>query len=104
MDLNVFIVVSALWFGWLFGLYSRGLLTAQQPGSCFELPFGFFSPARSGTNRSFLRRDFGWREGAGGWLDDCALHRQKPSNHHSQTEKLRLDMLGINGARGFLLS
>jgi hypothetical protein len=104
MDLNVFIVVTALWFGWLFGLYSRGLLTAQQPGSCFGLPFGFISPARSGTNRSFLRRDFGWWEGVRGWLDDCALDRQKSSNHLSQTEKLRLDMLRIKGLVVFCCS
>jgi hypothetical protein len=36
MGLNIFIIVSALWFGWLFGLYSRGLLTAQLAGSCFR--------------------------------------------------------------------
>jgi len=36
MALNIFIVVSAFWFGWLFELYSRGLLTAQQHGSLFS--------------------------------------------------------------------
>ena len=35
MGLNIFIIVSAFWFGWLFELYSRGLLTAQPSGSLF---------------------------------------------------------------------
>ena len=35
MGLNIFIIVSAFWFGW-FELYSRGLLTAQQSGPLFS--------------------------------------------------------------------
>ena len=43
MGLNIFIIVSAFVVGWLFGLYSRGLLTARWL-SFFGRPCGFSSP------------------------------------------------------------
>jgi hypothetical protein len=68
MVLNIFIIVSALWFGGsdytaaVFGRHSTlALVSGVHVG---------YRPAASGINRSFLRRGFGWREVAGGWLDN----------------------------------
>jgi hypothetical protein len=53
MGLNIFIVVSALWFGWLFGLYSRDLLTAQYAGSYFRASMWVPGPQRPESIKAF---------------------------------------------------